>query len=411
MSVKWAEWRPALMRAADWIAVALAASLPISTSATGILAALLVAVLVPTLDGGAVRRAGASPVCASALALVLLAAVGMLWAEVDWAERLRALSPYGKLLVIPLLYAHFRRSENGFRVAYGFLAAAIFILAWSYWYAYWPGLAWRGKEFGVPVKDYITQSGVFVICIVGLADAALTRWRDGARGLPLAMGALAVLFLANVVFVTTGRTALVVLPVLALLFAYRRFGARGAILCVGFGGLLVVMLWNLSPYLRTRVLDTLADMHAYRASTEQTSTGQRLEFWRKSLRFVEDAPVIGHGTGSIRDQFDKAKIGTEGPASLVAANPHQQVFAVAIQLGLVGVFALFLMWGVHAVHFRGAGAAHWLGLVIVTQNVVGSQFNSHLFDFTQGWIYVVGVGVFGGMVARERERAAAEAKP
>jgi hypothetical protein len=38
--------------------------------------------------------------------------------------------------------------------------------------------------------------------------------------------------------------------------------------------------------------------------------------------------------------------------------------------------------------------------VIVTQNIVGSLFNSHLFDFTQGWLYVIGVGVAAGAVQR-----------
>ena len=42
--------------------------------------------------------------------------------------------------------------------------------------------------------------------------------------------------------------------------------------------------------------------------------------------------------------------------------------------------------------------AGWIGLVVVVQNIVGSLFNSHIFDFTQGWTYVVGMGVAGGMV-------------
>ena len=40
----------------------------------------------------------------------------------------------------------------------------------------------------------------------------------------------------------------------------------------------------------------------------------------------------------------------------------------------------------------------WLGLIVVASNIVSSLFNSHLFDFTHGWIYVFGVGVMGGMV-------------
>jgi hypothetical protein len=43
-------------------------------------------------------------------------------------------------------------------------------------------------------------------------------------------------------------------------------------------------------------------------------------------------------------------------------------------------------------------------MVIVVQNIISSLFNSHLFDFVQGWTYVLGVGVAGGTVLRRRER-------
>jgi O-antigen ligase len=37
---------------------------------------------------------------------------------------------------------------------------------------------------------------------------------------------------------------------------------------------------------------------------------------------------------------------------------------------------------------------------LVVQNVVASLFNSHLFDSTQGWLYVFDTGVLGGMAMR-----------
>ncbi|MGA7682692.1 MAG: ligase, partial [Pseudolabrys sp.] len=52
--------------------------------------------------------------------------------------------------------------------------------------------------------------------------------------------------------------------------------------------------------------------------------------------------------------------------------------------------------------FRGNNFVEWIGLVIVVQNIVGSLFNSHLFDFVQGWVYVVGVGVAGGIMSKVR---------
>jgi hypothetical protein len=58
--------------------------------------------------------------------------------------------------------------------------------------------------------------------------------------------------------------------------------------------------------------------------------------------------------------------------------------------------------------FRGFGLAALIGEIVVVQNVVSSFFNSHLFDFSQGWLYVFGVGVAGGMVLRERDSVAKE---
>jgi hypothetical protein len=67
---------------------------------------------------------------------------------------------------------------------------------------------------------------------------------------------------------------------------------------------------------------------------------------------------------------------------------------------------MMAMWIAHFTLFRGAGLTAWIGIVIVTQNLVSSLVNSHLFDFTQSWLYVFGVGVAGGMALRERERPA-----
>jgi O-antigen ligase len=38
----------------------------------------------------------------------------------------------------------------------------------------------------------------------------------------------------------------------------------------------------------------------------------------------------------------------------------------------------------------------WFGLIVVASNIVSSLFNTHLFDFTQGWLYVFGVGITAG---------------
>jgi hypothetical protein len=84
----------------------------------------------------------------------------------------------------------------------------------------------------------------------------------------------------------------------------------------------------------------------------------------------------------------------------VIGNPHNQTLNVAVQWGTVGVVVLYAMWLLHLLLFRGAGPADWIGLLVVVQNIFTSLFNSHIFDFHEGWMYVLGVGIAGGMVSK-----------
>jgi O-antigen ligase len=147
------------------------------------------------------------------------------------------------------------------------------------------------------------------------------------------------------------------------------------------------------------VSHAVKDVETYDASNINTSPGLRLEYWKKSLAFVAEAPLIGHGTGSIPKLFRNAATAETIPPA-ITTNPHSQILAVAVPLGLVGTVVLIALWISHLALFRDSTLVAWLGLVVVTDNIVSSLFNSHLFDFTQGWLYVFGVGVIGGMVLR-----------
>lgn len=391
---------------ADILAVGVAASLPWSTSASGILIALWLLAVMPTLDRDRLRAVLASPAGGLPVVLWLLGLAGMLWADVSWSERFQGLGGFHKLLLIPLLLARYRDSERGIWVLAGYLVSCALLLAASVVISVGPDLNWNAKPTpGVPVKDYITQSGEFVLCAFGLFGAALAIL---PRKPWLAVGCivLAMLFLADVFYIATGRTALVVILVLAVLFAFWNFGWKGTI-GIAAAGVFAVGLWLSSAYLRTQVTNILQEVEQYRAENAITRSGERLEFWRKSTLFIAEATVMGHGTGSIRELFRRSAVGQTGASAQAAANPHNQTFAVAIQLGLMGVAVLYAMWIAHLRLFRGRGLIVWIGLIIVVQNVVSSVFNSHLFDFAQGWTYVFGVGVLGGMMLRRAGKPAA----
>jgi hypothetical protein len=392
----------ARLRVVDWITVLLAVSLPWSTSATSILSVIWLIAVLFTLRREdrdvLLTAAGGLPVV-----LVLLGVVGMAWADVSLAERWGGLESFLKLLFIPLMLIHFRRSARGMFVFAGYAISCVALLLVSYAIAWWDiGLT---RDFGVPAKNAATQSGEFATCIVGFAYVAHGLMMR--RKWPLAAGAVVLMLalFANMAFVATGRTALVVVGLLLALFGAMHLSWRGIVLAAAACILVVSVTWVSSSYLRDRTEQVWSDFRAYEATDERNSSGERVEFAKRSIAFIRAAPLIGHGTGTIHAQFEKASADQIGAAGVAAANPHNQTFAVGIQLGLLGIAILWSMWGCHLLIFRGMGLVSWIGLVVVVQNIIGSAFNSHLFDFLQGWTYVVGVGVAGGMMLRARSRA------
>jgi len=259
----------------------------------------------------------------------------------------------------------------------------------------------------VPIKDYIVQSNEFLICAVALTHLSISAWRDGRRGMALGLAAFALAFLLNIVFVATARSTLVAFVALLAVLAFQRFNWKGVVIVLGAGLTLAGLAWVSSPYLQERVLGVVQEIHKYQTEDAATSSGFRLEFWKKSIQFIAAAPVLGHGTGSVRELFRRAASEGGGASAEVTNQPHNQTLLVAIQIGLVGAAVLFGIWISHLMLFHGEGLAAWLGSAIVVQNIVLGLFNSYLFEFTLGWVYVFGVGVLGGTVLRRRAGEAA----
>lgn len=395
-------WRDpaAWTRSADILAVLVALSLPWSTSLVAIFAVCWMIAVIPTLQPRLLVALLRRPICAAPVALFALAVLGTLWSDAPWGARLYAVSPTAKLLVLPLLFYHFARSERGLHVFVAFLVSCTLLMAMSWIVAFHPGLSLKtiDPQRGIFVKNYIDQSQEFALCAVALAFPIITLLR-ARRFLPaLLLGAIALSFVVNMAFVIVSRTAMVTMPVMLGVFALLHLKWRANVIIFAAVAALSVLAWTTSPQLQWTTTTFLRDYRLYKERNEPTSIGERLQFWEKSLRFISQAPVAGHGTGSTRGLFEQAAVGQVGAAGMVVGNPHNQTLYVAIQWGMIGIVVLYATWLSHLLLFRGEGLAAWIGLLVVVQNIFTSLFNSHLFDFHEGWMYVLGVGVAGGMV-------------
>src|SRR5215203_4319578 len=116
----------------DGLAAAIAIALPWSTTLTVIFTWLYLASLLPRLRLGDLRSAFSEPVSALPTALLLLAALAMLWADVAFSERLSGLSAFRFILAIPAAILHFRHSQNAHWVLAGFLISCTALLALSW---------------------------------------------------------------------------------------------------------------------------------------------------------------------------------------------------------------------------------------------------------------------------------------
>jgi O-antigen ligase len=407
-------WRDpaAWMTTADIAAVLLAASLPWSTSLVGIFAVFAVLVMLPTIDAGAFIETLKRPICAAPIALFLLALAGTLWSDARWGLRLYSVAPTAKFLLLPLLFYHFQRSQRGLWALTAFLASCIALLAMSWLVFYFPGLTLKASDVASPgifVKNYIDQSQEFALCAVVLAFPVLSLLRARRFVAALLLFVVAMSFLANMVFVVVSRTALVTIPIMLAAFGLAHLRWRTNIMILAAAVVLAGLAWLASPQLQQKINSIGQQYQLYREQGAATSVGERLEFWRKSLRFFVEAPVAGHGTGSTEGLFEHAAAGQTGIGAEVIRNPHNQTLNVAVQWGALGIVVLYAIWLSHLWLFRGPGLFHWIGLLVVVQNIFTSLFNSHLFDFHEGWMYVIGVGVAGGVVLKTKGTASAPA--
>jgi O-antigen ligase len=401
-------WRDpaAWVKTADICAVLVALSLPWSTSLVGIFAMAWLVTVAPTLDVRAFMELLKRPICALPMALFALAVIGTLWSDAAWSVRLYAISPTAKLLMLPLLFYHYERSARGMWVFVAFLVSCTLLMAMSWIVAFYPGLTLKAADVashGIFVKNYIDQSQEFALCAVVLTYPIITLVRE-KRILPVfLLSAVALSFVVNMAFVIVSRTALVTMPIMLVVFAlfHLKWRTNVIIFCAVIA--LGALAWETSPQLRRTVATFQSEYQIYKEQDQATSIGMRLEFWKKSLRFFAEAPILGHGTGSTRELFEQAATGPPVlAAGQVIGNPHNQTLNIAVQWGMIGVIILYAMWLVHLLLFHAEGLVAWIGLMVVLQNIFSSLFNSHLFDFHEGWMYVLGVGVAGGMVLKQR---------
>jgi O-antigen ligase len=387
--------------AGRWCAVALGASIPISTAADNILTPLFA---LAWLTSGAYaakgRQIGRTPVAVAALALLGLIVLGVIYGHATAAESWEVVNKYRDLLLMGLLLWAFRDPETRRAGLIGFGAALALTLAVSY-LKFARILPPDFLGYGTPDNPTAFKLQVTHNYLVSFAAFlfALVAWHARERRWKIAAALLAGLATVNVLLMVQGRTGYLVLATLFVYLVALRFRWRGLVAAAALVAVAGSATYALSEGFRDRIALTLAQARAYDPETPaplDSSVGMRLEFYINSLAIVREHPILGVGTGGFSRAY-AAQV--HGSGRFLTNNPHNEYLLMAVNLGLTGLavlLALFVTHWVSAARLASPLEVH-LARGLVLAIAAGCLVNSLLLDHVEGLMYAWLTGLlFGG---------------
>jgi len=336
------------------------------------------------------RAAAARPVGVGLLVLLLTMAVAMLWADVPWGQRFAAWWSWRPLLLLLVASALFdaARSKDQFALALvGVLALAAVA---SFLVLLLPNPVFIDQP-GIILRNHTTQGMAFV---VGTVLAAMLAWgRPVSPRLRLALWGTIVLFVANLAFVTTGRSAHVAVLVAGALGAFsltpgrRRWWAAAGVLLAGMA------ILASSSMVRDRFQTALGEIGTAMTVTSETSIGSRIVIWKTTGELIARRPLLGYGVGGFTPAYTQLIQQQQYAAWRAEVKDAQnQYLRVMVEAGIPGVLALLaFVLGVlrqsAPAPYRGAARALFVAWLFT------NLFNSHFQTFAEAHLIGLVLGV------------------
>jgi O-antigen ligase len=378
--------------------------------ARGLLAAVMVALLfsppltsllelalfATILASGELRarfmRAAREPLGALALAFWGVVTIGLAYGIAPRSEALHIWLSWHRVLLLIAGLALYDSAVWKRRIAWLLVGVATVAAIASYAGAF-SHITLRHFPPGIILRTQPFQGMVF--SVAAFAALLLLRYAAPTRALRLLLGTSAALLVANVVFITPGRSGYVVLIVCAVALVLERLRERSVsplrrLAWAAAAGLAALAMLASSPTVRERIALGLEQIEHYDQGAEVSSMGERVIYQRNGLALLAERPLTGYGTGSFETAYTALVAGRSGREGLKVHDPHNQYLNVAVQHGLPGL-AVFLAVLVAA--FRRPTPPPWraLALGVLAGWCLTSLLSSHFSTFGEGrfiWLWL-----------------------
>jgi O-antigen ligase len=315
-------------------------------------------------------------------------------------EAVEGAGKYAKLALLPLAVFLLDDVRWVKRALYAFLGALALAVFASYLEGYGLTPDWTAKGDSTAFAGHITLSlfeaiGAFIVF-------TLARFEPQRRLFWVVLG---VFFLSHLFILNTGRTGQVLALAMLAVLMFQMLRWKGVLIGGVAAALLMAGAWFGSAQFQQRILVGAQDLQQYEQGESRNSLGARLDFWSNSLKIIQDKPLTGHGTASLKEVYP-AYASANG---WLTDNPHNEFLMVTIQWGVLALallLGLFIAMAQASVRLTPeAGAIMW---GVLTAYALGGLFNSLLLDHREGMMFAMLVGL---LLAWRPERLAGKPSP
>lgn len=376
-----------------YLCIVAAIAAPISTAVTSIATvALLVFWLISGLAFYSIQRSWQQPLGKMIVLFAIWLIIGTLYSGTDWHTCLTTLSSWKKLFFVFLLLGIFYQDEWQKRFVHVYviamsIAALIALSLYALDLIVRPGNA--GGP-GIFMTNHVSQSMAFtaalLCCIVLLHETRNSR-------LKYWLWAAIALFLFNIFFISTARSGYLAVPVAASFAFGTIYGFRRLPAIAAFAAVALLAFGLTSNTLQERIKRALDEQANYQTSSEETSVGIRVIFYKNTLELIKEKPWFGYGTSSFKSVYGPlAASKSQDWRGGATTDPHNQYLFVWLENGLVGLllFLAYIYIGIRqGLNNKPYGAIAASFLVAIATS---SLFNSHFKTFAEGYLLAFFLG-------------------
>jgi O-antigen ligase len=343
-----------------------------------------------------IQRIRENPGALAALGFFIFIGLGVLYSS---APLDRAITSgwlrYVGLLSIPIIVSVLKEKKYREYAINAFLASSILLVLLSYfkWLGFIP------LEFSIPAS----APSYFIVFKLRIAHTIFAAYAIYLMFIKMIneetlkkylWGPIIPLYIFNIFYLVDARSGQITFFALLAFLIYQNY--KNIFLKKYLLTLLLISvpLFSLiGPNNSLRLFEIKSEIQIAEIKKENTSSGERMEFWKNTVTLIKRHPLLGAGTGSQQTEYDT--IPDDKKVLLKnGSNPHNHYLLILQEMGILGLIALltfFLAYWKLASHLTPSSYREKLQALIFLV-AIASLFNCMLWA-GEGKFFCVLAGV------------------